>query len=71
MRDCEANYPDTLEQGQAYRREAVVQTEPCLVYSDELQMQGKTPDLQLAIDSNLRGSNVVSIRADDVAPTDH
>jgi hypothetical protein len=38
----------------------------------KLQMQGKTRDLalfNLAIDSKLRGGDVVSVRVDDVAPS--
>lgn len=40
----------------------------------KLQMQGKTRDLalfNLAIDSKLRGCDVVSVRVDDVAPSSY
>lgn len=61
-----------MEQGQTDRREAAI--EPSHVWSirTKLQMQGKTRDLalfNLAIDSKLRGCDVVAVRVDDVVPS--
>ena len=61
-----------VEQGQAHRCETATAPEPRLVDRTKLQIEGKKRDLalfNLAIDSKLRGCDVVAIRVDDVAPS--
>jgi hypothetical protein len=62
----------TLEQRQAHRRETAATTEPVWSIRTELQMAGRKRDLalfNLAIDSKLRGCDVVAARVDDVPPS--
>ena len=61
-----------LEQGQAHRPEAAVAAETCLV--DPYQTADGRADVRfgmfnLAIDSKLRGCDVVALRVEDVAPS--
>ena len=61
-----------LEQGQAHRAEATVAAKTCWSIRTRLQMDGRTRDLamfNLAIDSKLRGCDVVALRVEDVAPS--
>ena len=62
---------DTLEQGQARRREAASASQIWSIRT-KLQMADRKRDLalfNLAIDSKLRGCDVVAVRVDDVAPS--
>src|SRR5688500_16209400 len=59
-----------MEQGEDRRREATSPAEPGLVDQDQVTNAGLTRDLalfNLAIDSKLRGCDVVAVRVDDVA----
>jgi integrase len=61
----------TLEQGQADRTQTPAVAEAGLGHSTRLQLAGRTRDLalfNLAIDSKLRGCDVVSLKVEDVAP---
>jgi hypothetical protein len=65
--------PEThgLEQGQAHRSEAAAAGQTRLVDSHQAPNRGRTRDLamfNLAIDSKLRGCDVVALRVEDVAP---
>src|SRR5213082_823763 len=67
---CPRAEASTVEQGKADRREAAAATQTRLVDPDELQIEGRARDLamfNLAIDSKLRGCDVVAIRVEDVA----
>ena len=62
----------TMEQGQARRREATVAAKSRLVDQNQAADRGRKRDLalfNLAIDSKLRGCDVVAVRVDDVAPS--
>src|SRR6516225_5649212 len=64
----------TLEQGQIDRREAAASAKARLVYPQQVQIAGRTRDLamfNLAIDSKLRGCDVVRLKVEDVAPHGH
>jgi hypothetical protein len=73
----EDDLPDTatraLEQGKAHRSKAAVAAEARLVDPHtRLKMDGRSRDLamfNLAIDSKLRGCDVVALRVKDVAPS--
>jgi len=59
-----------LEQRQANRSKAAAATQTRLVDPDEAPDRRRAPDLamfNLAIDSKLRGCDVVAIRVEDVA----
>jgi integrase len=59
-----------VEQGQAYRTQATIAT-GALSIRAKLQLERRTRDLamfNLAIDSKLRGCDLVALRVDDVAP---
>jgi integrase len=59
-----------VEQGQAHGGKAAAATQACLVDPDETPDQSRARDLamfNLAIDSKLRGCDVVAIRVEDVA----
>jgi len=63
-----------LEQGQIDRREAAASAKARLVYPQQVQIAGRTRDLamfNLAIDSKLRGCDVVRLKVEDVAPHGH
>ncbi len=63
-----------MEQGQADGCEAASASKPGLVDPHKLQLEGHTRDLALfnfAIDSELRGCDVVAARVADVAPNGH
>ena len=60
-----------MEQGQADRRQAAVAAKTCLVDPTKLQVDARTRDLamfNLAIDSKLRGCDVVALKVADIAP---
>ena len=60
-----------LEQGQAHRRKAATATKACLSIRTKLQVEERIRDLALfnvAIDSKLRGCDVVALKVEDVAP---
>jgi hypothetical protein len=60
-----------VEQGQADRRQAAVAAKTCLVDPTKLQVDARTRDLamfNLAIDSKLRGCDVVALKVADIAP---
>ena len=60
-----------MEQGKVDRCEAATPTEPRLVNPSQFQIAGRTRDLalfNLAIDSKMRGCDVVAVRVNDVAP---
>jgi integrase len=66
----EKSNPHALEQRQADRREATAAAKTRLVIRTRLMVEGRTRDLamfNLAIDSKLRGCDVVAIRVEDVA----
>jgi hypothetical protein len=61
-----------MEQGQTDRSQAAATAEACLVLRAKLQIDGRLRDLamfNLAIDSKLRGCDVVALRLEDVAPS--
>src|SRR6185437_15008578 len=61
----------TVEQRQAHWSEAAASPKACWSIRSKLQAQGRTRDLalfDLAIDSKLRGCDVVRLRVEDVAP---
>jgi len=60
-----------LEQGQAHRRKAATATKACLLDPHQVASRGTIRDLALfnvAIDSKLRGCDVVALKVEDVAP---
>ena len=60
-----------MEQRKTDRRKAAAPAKARLVNPPRLQVEGKTRDLalfNLAIDSKLRGCDVVALKVDDVAP---
>ena len=60
-----------LEQGQAHWPEAAAAARARVVIRAKLQLERRTRDLalfNLAIDSKLRGCDLVALRVDDVAP---
>jgi hypothetical protein len=68
----EARPPATLEQRQDRRRQTTAATKPRLVDPDQAADRGRKRDLalfNLAIDSKLRGCDLVAVRVDDVAPS--
>jgi integrase len=72
-RECRSNRIQTpaLEQGEADRGEATAAAKARLVHPNQLQVEGRTRDLamlNLAIDSKLRGCDVVALKVEDVAP---
>jgi integrase len=70
--DRKARSPATLEQGQDSRRQTTAATKPRLVDPDQAADRGSEADLalfNLAIDSKLRGCDLVAVRVDDVAPS--
>ena len=63
--------PHTLEQGQADRSQTSAAAKPSLVDPKRLLIERQTRDLalfNLAVDSKLRGCDVVALRVEDVAP---
>ena len=68
-----ANRPPAggLEQGQVNRRKTASPPKACLVNPYQVANRGRTRDLAMfnvAIDSKLRGSDVVALKVEDVAP---
>ena len=66
--------PRSLEQKQADRRQTYVATKARLVDQNAIDARGANPDLamfNLAIDSKLRGCNVVALKVEDVTPTSY
>ncbi len=64
--------PGRLEQGQTDRSEATSSAKPRVVDQSQASNAGPQRDLALftlAIDSKLRGCDVVAVRVDDVAPS--
>jgi integrase len=60
-----------LEQRQAYGRQTTTSVEAVWAIRTKLQLEGRTRDLamfNLAIDSKLRGCDVVALKVEDVAP---
>ena len=75
--ECHAKYDylgdfaQALEQGQARRPKAAIAAQARWAIRTRLQMQRKMHDLalfNLAIDSKLRGCDVVSLKVEDIAP---
>jgi integrase len=63
-----------VEQGQAHRSQAATSAGARVVIRAKLQLERRTRDLalfNLAIDSKLRGCDLVALRVDDVAPNDY
>jgi integrase len=63
--------PHTLEQGQADRGQTSASSKPGLVDPNRLLIEGRARDLalfNLAIDSKLRGCDVVALKVEEVAP---
>ena len=61
-----------LEQGQTNRSKATAPTQAVWSIRTKLQIEGRTRDLamfNLAIDSKLRGCDVVTLKVEDVAPS--
>jgi integrase len=61
-----------LEQRQTDRRKAAAPAKACLVDPDQAAGRGQDPrpgDVQSAIDSKLRGCDVVALKVEDVAPS--
>ena len=61
-----------MEQGQAYRSKAAASAKTRLSIRTKLQIENRMRDLamfNLAIDSKLRGCDVVALKVEDVAPS--
>src|SRR5690606_35518883 len=68
----QAGSPTTLEQGKAHWRKAPLRQGHVWSIRTRLQLEKRFRDLalfNLAIDSKLRGCDVVAVRVDDVAPS--